>query len=575
MDTIHVVLSSELFSAKVFTIKDIVLAVGAAILAVVLVTSLKLGKKRRLSSSRSISGFVQRRKVKPRKQIAEIAESLDQVVNDLIHSQYVMKDKTRYASVFQTPLKDALLSLKSLSDELQKSANYSEPLYKSNSLAYADSNGSKASPGFVCTQQILHDILPAIKDYAETERISLRTIELAHGCLDVATGLTEKMLRELLLNAVKHNLKNTEVVFKCSFITSYAVFEVHDNGKGMSAKDVNHALTSETLIGSLRSRRLSDLETQVNLRTIAMEARELGGRLEIDSALNYGTTIRLILPANVISPRPKYLQFRQTTCKDVPLRSSRKKLLVVSQHNFLENIITENFSQKYEIYYFPSFDKGLAALFDVKPDLVVADFSWQYALGIQFCQFLRGSTRFSNIPFIMVTMATNHATRVNIYASGVSAIVEKPLDPQELSTIINNLSRNHLTHNDELREACPVYDINSGSARKETHRSDFTHTLNELVQTHFREESFNRFNAASALHMSEKTLQRRMTEHFGMPFGQYLRKHRLDKARALLLEGHLITEVTFEVGFNSSSYFGQCFKQEFGYPPSMLSKAYG
>ncbi len=46
------------------------------------------------------------------------------------------------------------------------------------------------------------------------------------------------------------------------------------------------------------------------------------------------------------------------------------------------------------------------------------------------------------------------------------------------------------------------------------------------------------------------------------------KKYRLQKAAILLSEGHSVSEVAYRVGFESSSYFAQCFKEHFRQTPS-------
>jgi ligand-binding sensor domain-containing protein len=47
-----------------------------------------------------------------------------------------------------------------------------------------------------------------------------------------------------------------------------------------------------------------------------------------------------------------------------------------------------------------------------------------------------------------------------------------------------------------------------------------------------------------------------------------IRCFRLRKATQLLTEGHSVGKVAFEIGFNSHSYFSQCFKAQYGCMPS-------
>ncbi|BDX06717.1 helix-turn-helix domain-containing protein [Planctobacterium marinum] len=67
--------------------------------------------------------------------------------------------------------------------------------------------------------------------------------------------------------------------------------------------------------------------------------------------------------------------------------------------------------------------------------------------------------------------------------------------------------------------------------------------------------------------MSERQLNRKLSALVDYNFCEYLRKYRLQKSKELLLSGKQVTEVAYDVGFNSPSYFSSCFKAEFEQTP--------
>ncbi len=58
-----------------------------------------------------------------------------------------------------------------------------------------------------------------------------------------------------------------------------------------------------------------------------------------------------------------------------------------------------------------------------------------------------------------------------------------------------------------------------------------------------------------------------------MSTNEYIRKIKMQLAEKMLLEGkYNISEIAFKVGINSTVYFRQCFKEEFGITPSEYLK---
>lgn len=56
-------------------------------------------------------------------------------------------------------------------------------------------------------------------------------------------------------------------------------------------------------------------------------------------------------------------------------------------------------------------------------------------------------------------------------------------------------------------------------------------------------------------------------KHVGVPLSVYIRSQRLLSARDLLLTGKRLSEIAYDLGFCSESYFIRCFREEFGETP--------
>ncbi len=596
MDALHEFLSREMLSAKVISLQDLTL--GLLILTIYfcihkLYEEIKsktqdvnsIGSEGAASYSNACAGSQVAVELKPRQNIAHISYAIRDVIDHMASSQYILKDKSEFRSIFQTPVRDSLHTLRSLAAELQESAlglqtEASGPKHLKTGRQTINNSVKKLStrPVIINTANIFQSIVPSLKDYACSQKISLDVVESAHGMLNISSGMAEKIIRELVLNAIRHNQAGTRVTLRCCFANEFAIFEVIDDGKGLQASTSANILAAGAGRRYIRNRRLLDAETSFNLPSISALVRQSGGALEHSTAIGLGTSIRVLLPSKLILPS-KFTQYLKPSSQGlntptITQNSSKKSVLYIGKQAHDGLALACSLEEQYDVSSFMHFDQALQAMFRVKPDIVIADFSWQHALGIQFCNFMRGDERFCDTPIIVVCAAIDQDTRIKTYASGVSAILEKPFATEELLTVTKNFISKQITFENQVKEGQVPYqaqiDFNSHSAS-----SVFTEKLNQIMLNHYSLEAFNRFEASDLLNISEKTLQRRMTKHYGLSFTQYLRKYRLHKAREMLLEGDCITEVTYDSGFNSTSHFGQCFKQEFGHPPSMLLNTKG
>jgi AraC-like DNA-binding protein len=71
------------------------------------------------------------------------------------------------------------------------------------------------------------------------------------------------------------------------------------------------------------------------------------------------------------------------------------------------------------------------------------------------------------------------------------------------------------------------------------------------------------------MHMSRTQLHRKLKSIVGMSTTAFLRSQRLKLACRLLKESDGSTsEIAYQVGFNSPSYFTRCFKEAYGCTPT-------
>lgn len=79
---------------------------------------------------------------------------------------------------------------------------------------------------------------------------------------------------------------------------------------------------------------------------------------------------------------------------------------------------------------------------------------------------------------------------------------------------------------------------------------------------------------ADRVHVSGEHLSRLFTRQFGIPISEYLRRHRLNESKRLLLEGASVTEACYGVGFANISHFIRCFRAYVGMTPAKY-RAFG
>ena len=75
------------------------------------------------------------------------------------------------------------------------------------------------------------------------------------------------------------------------------------------------------------------------------------------------------------------------------------------------------------------------------------------------------------------------------------------------------------------------------------------------------------------LSVSKSLLHKKIVSLTGEAPVEFIRRIRLNKA-AKLIENKFgnLSEIALEVGFNNPAYFSECFKKQFGVPPSQYQR---
>lgn len=72
-------------------------------------------------------------------------------------------------------------------------------------------------------------------------------------------------------------------------------------------------------------------------------------------------------------------------------------------------------------------------------DLIVTDYNMPEMNGKELTEYVRNESQQSQVPILMVTSEANHDHLANIKSSGVSAICDKPFEPNEVKQLIREI----------------------------------------------------------------------------------------------------------------------------------------
>ena len=95
----------------------------------------------------------------------------------------------------------------------------------------------------------------------------------------------------------------------------------------------------------------------------------------------------------------------------------------------------------------------------------------------------------------------------------------------------------------------------------------------ELIEMNLHNKDFNTEKFAEELFVSRRQLHRKIVAITGQAPGEFIRTFRLKRAAALLIEHKLnVTQIAYEVGFESPAQFTRAFKKHFQCLPSEFNQ---
>lgn len=102
---------------------------------------------------------------------------------------------------------------------------------------------------------------------------------------------------------------------------------------------------------------------------------------------------------------------------------------------------------------------------------------------------------------------------------------------------------------------------------------EFIGELEAIILDNVSNEQFGVSELAEAMNMSRSNLLRKIKKHSNLSASQFIRQVRLKKGMELLKQTSLtVSEVSYQIGFGSTSYFIKCFREHFGYVPGEVRK---
>lgn len=404
----------------------------------------------------------------------------------------------------------------------------------------------------------------------------------------------EKLARivfNLLSNALKYTPAGGFIHVSLTDEGERLRIEVKDSGKGIDKEELTKVFERFFQAKGAAS------GTGIGLALVKSFVELHHGEVRVESEPGKGTCFIVLLPRQqegfVEEPQSEAADKSSSFCDDGSLqyiddgeRHGGKLQQIISEHVEKPTILIiddNNDIRQYERtllqdYYFvleaSDGREGLEIARKEVPDLVICDVMMPVMDGLELTQQLKTNTATSHIPVIMLTAKNLEEHRAEGYEQGADSYITKPFHSKVLLARVENL----LHQRAHLRQLF-AQGAAEGKETEEVSRLDdrdkaFVKQLHDIIKSNMGNSDFGVEDIGAEIGLSRVQLYRKVKAITGSSVVDLLRKARLAKARRLLEANSMnISEVAYEVGFSSPSYFTKCFKDEYGMLPGDVTNA--
>lgn len=394
---------------------------------------------------------------------------------------------------------------------------------------------------------------------------------------------TDKIITNLLSNAFKFTPKGGIVRISMMFDLKKAmIIEVSDTGIGIAPEKLGKIFDRFFQVDDASNRRFEG--TGIGLALVKELIEVLNGQISVKSQQNVGTTFTTIIPIDLETWKNHLVENKNSIDSNKnnlssdhsgkaikepkPFVENENILLIVDDNEDIRAYIRSIFAKEYKIIEAVNGKDGIEKATNQIPDIIISDLMMPEMDGFEFCKVLKADEKTSHIPIVMLTAKANIESRIEGFELGADDYLIKPFNSQEMQARVKNL----LLIREKLKK---YYQRNSEEKPEEKDTKiniideRFMKKVREAIDAHIADSQFSIEQLADDVSLSTTQLRRKIKALSNQTIVEFIRGYRLEKAAFLLSQNAgNVSEIAFNVGFDSLSYFSKVFQETYGVLPS-------
>lgn len=393
----------------------------------------------------------------------------------------------------------------------------------------------------------------------------------------------ERVYFNLLSNAFKFTPENGTITVTLSTLTKeeggrYARLVVADTGSGISVQHIRHIFDRFYQID------VNHAGSGIGLALAKAFVELHGGEITADSVEGKGTVFTVDIPMTVVEePSADLVQepriTQQTVVEELEDMETEEQIpdenkeciLIIDDNADVRDYVKSLLKEEYTVIEAPDGRAGLKKAMKYVPDAIICDVMMPVMDGLECCRKLKTELQTSHIPVMLLTACSLDEQRIQGFECGADSYISKPFNSKLLLVRLRNLMDNHKRLKQFFGDKTSlskesVSDVDKG----------FVDRFRELIEENLADSELSVEDLGGKMGLSRVQLYRKIKALTNYSPNELVRIARLKKAASLLASSEkTISEITYEVGFTSPSYFTKCYKEYFGESPTDFLKRRG
>lgn len=434
--------------------------------------------------------------------------------------------------------------------------------------------------------QFLENLISIFVPLAQNHRLEIKFTSSPAAILTYFDAdKTEKIFCNLLSNAVKFTPEGEKIevnLFQSENEPKITV-KITNTNSPIKSEDLPHIFENFYHIDRLKS--VTQASSGIGLAYTKELVELLGGEIKASSNDSV-TTFKVVLPyleniekhksIDSINSTFQYTQdlleiTRAEKTRILENKNNIKKgpgILIVEDDKELREFLMESFSKDYKVFLAADGGEGLALAEKVDPALIISDILMPKVSGIELCHQIKTNISTSHVPVILLTASGGNNQKIIGMETGADVYIEKPFDIDFLLLQVKNI----ITLRESIKLAfskkiSPEPEILSITSADE----EFVKKAISVVESNMDNPEFDVESFVKAMNVGRTLLYKKIKALTDLSINDFIINIRLKRAAQLLKESDFtISEVAYQVGFNSVSYFSTYFKKHFKITPSVF-----